>query len=84
MSFIIKAHYDGKYIVPDSPVDLPIDQPLEIEIHLLPQKAKDSNKEIDITSLPFFGMWSDRKDIENSVDWVNDERENWSSQRFDD
>ena len=32
MSITIRAHYDGKAIVPDEPVDLPVDQPLEIEL----------------------------------------------------
>ena len=32
MSVIIKAHYDGTNIVPDEPVDLPINEPLEFEI----------------------------------------------------
>ncbi len=32
MSVVIRAHFDGKTIVPDEPVDLPIDQPLEFEL----------------------------------------------------
>jgi hypothetical protein len=83
MSVIIKAHFDGKNIVPDSLVDLPSDQPLEVEVRLLPKKVKDSNKVIQrrssITSLPFFGMWSDRTDIQDSTEWVNKERENWNN-----
>ena len=31
MSVIIKAHFDGKTIVLDEPVDLPINEPLEFE-----------------------------------------------------
>jgi hypothetical protein len=26
----IKAHFDGKVLVPDEPVDLPVNQPLEV------------------------------------------------------
>lgn len=29
---VIKAHYDGKTIVPDEPVDLPVNEPLEFEL----------------------------------------------------
>jgi hypothetical protein len=32
MTVTIKAHFDGKVIVPDEPVDLPVDQPLEVEL----------------------------------------------------
>jgi hypothetical protein len=32
MSMTIRAHYDGKVIVPDEPVELPIDQPLKVEV----------------------------------------------------
>jgi len=34
MSVIIRAHYDGKTIVPDEPVDLPINEPLEFEFRV--------------------------------------------------
>ena len=33
----IRAHYDGKVIVPDEPIDLPANQPLHVQ--LLPQWA---------------------------------------------
>lgn len=35
MTVTIRAHFDGKVIVPDEPVDLPVDQPLELELKLL-------------------------------------------------
>lgn len=28
----IRAHYDGKVIVPDEPVDLPVNHPLEVSL----------------------------------------------------
>ncbi len=28
----IHAHFDGKYLVPDQPVDLPVGQPLELDV----------------------------------------------------
>ena len=34
MSVVIRAHFDGKVIVPDEPVDLPIDEPLEAEFRI--------------------------------------------------
>ena len=32
----VKAHFDGKVIVPDEPVDLPKDQPLIVQVRLAP------------------------------------------------
>ncbi|MDO8589289.1 MAG: hypothetical protein Q7T82_19880 [Armatimonadota bacterium] len=34
MSLVIRVHYDGKTIVPDEPVDLPINQPMEAELRV--------------------------------------------------
>jgi hypothetical protein len=34
MTKTIRAHFDGKVIVPDEPVDLPVDQPLDVELRL--------------------------------------------------
>ena len=35
----IKAHFDGKVIVPDEPVDLPAGTPVTIELDLTPTVA---------------------------------------------
>ena len=32
MSVIIRAHFDGINIIPDEPVDLPVNEPLEFEL----------------------------------------------------
>ncbi|HZO90083.1 MAG TPA: hypothetical protein VFB38_17270 [Chthonomonadaceae bacterium] len=42
MSVTIRAHYAGKVIVPDEPVDLPVDQPLEIELKVVPEETPAS------------------------------------------
>jgi hypothetical protein len=34
MTVTIRAHYDGKVIVPDEPVELPVNQPLHVELKL--------------------------------------------------
>ena len=43
MSVVIKAHFDGKVIIPDEPVDLPVNEPLEAELRFATaeEKAKD-------------------------------------------
>lgn len=32
MSIKVRAHFDGKVIVPDEPVNLPVDEPIEAEL----------------------------------------------------
>ena len=86
MSMIIRAHFDGKTIVPDSALDLPADQAMEVEVRLIPP-AKEAavtptapnDGKPDITALPFFGMWADREDMADSSQWVRKEREKWNS-----
>ncbi|MHB9037361.1 MAG: hypothetical protein ACYC64_11900 [Armatimonadota bacterium] len=45
MSVVIRAHFDGKAIIPDEPVDLPLNQPLEFELKQEPAHLPwDSNR----------------------------------------
>jgi len=44
MSVVIRAHFDGKTIVPDEPVDLPVNQPLEAEVKVVEAKPGRSPK----------------------------------------
>jgi hypothetical protein len=37
----IRAHYDGKTLVLDEPVNLPVDQPLEIEFRVVEDRLSD-------------------------------------------
>ena len=32
----IRAHFDGRYIVPDEPLDIPPNQPLQVQLILQP------------------------------------------------
>lgn len=36
----IAAHYDGKYIVPDEPVDVPRNKPLKVQIDVVPEQDR--------------------------------------------
>lgn len=38
----IKAHFDGKVLVPDEPVDLPLNQPLRVFVAPLPSQTETS------------------------------------------
>ena len=41
---VLKAHYDGRVLVPDEPVDLPVDIPLEIQVCSVWEKAPIAGK----------------------------------------
>ena len=42
---VVRMHFDGKVFVPDEPVDVPVDQPLEAELRM--PEAKLSPAEIE-------------------------------------
>ena len=49
MSQTITGHFDGKVIVPDKPVKLPVGKPLRIQVELAqPVNGKKSGKRIKI------------------------------------
>ena len=37
MSMVIRMHFDGKVFIPDEPVDLPINEPLEFDLRQAPK-----------------------------------------------
>jgi hypothetical protein len=43
----IRAHFDGKVIVPDEPVELPVDEPLEAELRTVASSARPSQAVIE-------------------------------------
>ena len=77
LSIVIRAHYDGKTIVPDADIDLPADQPLEVEVRVLSPQVAPTAPKAPISSLPFSGMWADREDMKDSAAWVRKERRRW-------
>ena len=40
MSVVIRMHFDGKVFVPDQPVDVPINEPLDFELRQPPVELK--------------------------------------------
>ena len=48
MSVTIKAHFDGRVIVPDESVNLPVDQPLVLEVKPLASAPELSPDELTI------------------------------------
>lgn len=78
MSITIKAHYDGKVFIPDEPLELETNQQVKISLSQLKTSVKNkAAKTLNIRDMPIFGMWKDRKDIDESIDLVNEERNKW-------
>jgi hypothetical protein len=59
MATVIRAHFDGKVIVPDEPVDLPLNEPIKLQfvqgpepIAWDPEKAKQAIKWLTERAIP--------------------------------
>jgi hypothetical protein len=61
------AHFDGKVIVPDSPVKLPLNQPLKISVSEFNASAEDD----DMSE----GAWLRAASKNSAFDFLNDEPE---------
>jgi hypothetical protein len=75
----IKAHFDGKTIVPDEPVTLPQGTSLTVHVESpTPVDETEGGKYMtgkQLAESEFVGMWKDRTDITDSVEFVNQLRE---------
>ncbi len=62
----IKAHFDGKAIIPDEPLHLPVDLPLTVHVDagVPPEKSITG---AELAKSGFAGLWKGRKDIGDSV-----------------
>jgi hypothetical protein len=68
----------GRIVFP-RPLSLP--DGTEVVVHIEPLVAEGQPEargdDEDFGSLPFFGMWADRPDMDDSAAWVRSEREQW-------
>ena len=51
MTRALKAHFDGKFLVPDEPVDLPVNEPLQVVVSAEDRKARPSDIEERLRAL---------------------------------
>lgn len=69
----------GRGIVFSEPLALP--EGTEVVVFIEPLAAGEQTASpgagADFATLPFFGMWADRKDMRDSAAWVRRERERW-------
>ena len=71
-----KAHFDGKAIIPDEPINLPKGTPLEIVVQ---NKRPMTGK--DLLNSGLIGMWKDRTDIGDSVEYARKLRQEAQTRR---
>lgn len=62
---VLKAHFDGKVLVPDEPVDLPRDCPLEVHVKAL-------GKEPDNGKTPLQRLAEALQQYPDNPDWPED------------
>ena len=72
MSVVGHGTVKGGTIVFVEPLPLPDGMEVVVHIDVEEKIAPDA-----FLKLPFFGMYADRKDMEDSVAWVRKERERW-------
>lgn len=79
MGFIDRGKVQGRTIVFVDPLPLPDGTPVVVHIEQVTQEqpTERAGSEGSFATLPFFGMWADRKDMGDSVAWVRRERERW-------
>lgn len=68
---------EGKIVLPHP---LPIPEGTEVTVQIDTRESCQPAVPIikdTFGSLPFFGMWTDRSDMNDSTQWVRKEREQW-------
>jgi predicted DNA-binding antitoxin AbrB/MazE fold protein len=69
----IQAKYENGVFRPLKPVQ--VQEGTVVEVHI-PTGQKSSAERSSIRNLPFFGVWRDRDDIGDSVEYVDRLRDN--------
>lgn len=69
------AHFNGRAIIPDERVDLPVNEPLTVEVRKAPRASqKKTGKKFmtgkDLLESGLAGLWKDRKDIGDSLEYA--------------
>ncbi len=69
---------EGKIVFAE-PLKLPEGAEVLVRIEVVSDSLQDevAEEETDFEALPFFGMWADREDMQDSSLWVRQLRERW-------
>jgi hypothetical protein len=65
------AHFDGKVLVPDSPVKLPVNQPLKVSVSTVGENSEDDDMHE--------GAWSRAASKNSAFDFLKEEPEIYRS-----
>jgi hypothetical protein len=79
MAFVERGTVRGRSIEFSRPLSLPEGTEVEVRIEPLDEDAP-TNDTLDperLVDFPFFGMWADRAEMQDSATWVEQEREKW-------
>ena len=90
MVFTLRGKVKRGGIVFPTPLELPEDADVSVRISSDPQEIevlplwKDEFKDDDtpFEDLTFFGMWADREDMADSVEWVSKQRDRWTDRLY--
>lgn len=77
MSVIERGKVRQGQIVLEHPLNLEEGTEVVVHIEPLPTLRQGVPASQDLRDLEFFGMWSSRDDMADSVQWVRKERERW-------
>lgn len=77
MALTKQGRVEGASIVFSSPLPLSDGTEVSVQIETLPNEASATPPFPDFASLPFFGMWADRADLQDATAWVATERSQW-------
>lgn len=77
-----KAHFDGKAIIPDEPVNFPVNEPLTIQVvdPITPERSITGS---DLANSPFVGLWKDRTDIGDTLEFARKLRKQAETREHD-
>ena len=78
MSVVLRGRVRSGTLELSDPVPIPEGTEVVVSIDTVsaPTEAEPMS-EADFLSLPFFGMWADRDEMQDSVAWVREMREGW-------
>ncbi|MCL2648611.1 MAG: hypothetical protein FWD61_16670 [Phycisphaerales bacterium] len=83
MTQTIRAYFDGKTLVPDEPVDLPLNRALTLTVEsaIEPSSPTDSITGVELARSAFAGLWQNRTDIGDSLEFARQLRKDAETRR---
>lgn len=77
MAVIERGKVKQGQIVLEHPLELEEGTEVIVRIEPLSMQSEEVSSSPNLKALEFFGMWADRDDMVDSVEWVRKERERW-------